>query len=265
MTRRIKRQPEFEINLQIKDEAFIRPPREAQRNWLLNKALTEFANNLTHLHRLAATFVAGKDGFSLPHQTTEEVRLADDDIMEDWQIPIMRAMSEVSARPDRELLEIGFGRGISAEFVQEKGVRSHTIVECEASVIERYHAWRGRYPERDIRLIEGLWQETTDQFGLYDAIFFHTYALDEDEYWANAVQSVTFAEHFFPTAVAHLKPGGVFTYLTNEIDSLGRDHQRLLFDHFSSFGIRKVEPLNLPQNVQDTWWADSMIVIEAIK
>jgi guanidinoacetate N-methyltransferase len=263
MTRRIKRLPDFEVTLEIKNDGFIRPPRDSQRNWLLNKALSEFASDLTALDPIARSFAPGSEAIALADRAHDD--LSDEEIMEDWQIPIMRAMAEAVAAPDRDLLEIGFGRGISSGFIQQIGVKSHTLVECNESVIERFHVWRRQFPDRDIRLIAGRWQDVTDRFGVYDAIFFHTYALNEDDYIENALQSVTFAEHFFPTAAAHLREGGVFTYLTNEIDSLSRAHQRLVFRYFRSFALGKVEPLNVPNDIRDTWWANSMVVIKATK
>ncbi len=77
-------------------------------------------------------------------------------------------------------------------------------------------------------------------------------------------RSVTFAAHFFPAAAEHLRPGGVFTYLTGEIDSLSRAHQRLLLERFSSFRVQRVA-LRVPDDVRDAWWADSMAVVEAVK
>ena len=65
----------------------------------------------------------------------------------------------------------------------------------------------------------------------FDGIFFHTYPLNEAEFVEQVAQSSTFAEHFFPVAAEHLNPGGVFTYLTNEIDSFSRPHQRALLDN----------------------------------
>ena len=62
-------------------------------------------------------------------------------------------------------------------------MRSHTIVECNDSVVERFHAWKAAYPERDIRLLHGKWQDLTDRMAQYDGIFFHTYPLDETESW----------------------------------------------------------------------------------
>ena len=42
MTRRIKRGRDFELVLDVKSDAFVRPPRDAQRNWLLSRAMSEF-------------------------------------------------------------------------------------------------------------------------------------------------------------------------------------------------------------------------------
>ncbi len=263
MTRRIKRQRDFEITLNITNDNFIRPPRDAQRNWLLNKSLAEFVDDLNALHPIAASFVPGIDQFNLENRTHKV--LTDDEIMEDWQIPIMQAMAKVAAAPDRDLLEVGFGRGVSADMIQSIGAKSHTIIECNDSVVERYLQWCEQYPQRDIRLLHGRWQDVTDQLEQYDSIFFHTYALDEEEYLETAVKSSTFAEHFFPTASKHLREGGVFTYLTNEIDSLSRAHQRAVFKYFSSFTLHQVTNLDLPQDIHDTWWANSMIVIKAVK
>jgi guanidinoacetate N-methyltransferase len=263
MTRRIKRLHQLDLSLEIKDPAFIRPPREAQRNWLLNQAVNEFVGNLLHLDRLAAQFVPGVERSELSDRTHSELR--DEDIMEDWQHPIMQAMAEIVTAAHGDVLEIGFGRGVSADYIQHCSAASHVIVECNESVAARFTAWRDRYPARDIRLIFGRWQDVTDQLGMYDGIFFHTYPLSEEEYLDYVVKSETFAEHFFATAAAHLRPGGVFTYMTNEIDSLGRGHQRALFRFFSSFEARVVGPLHLPATIRDQWWADSMVVIKAVK
>jgi guanidinoacetate N-methyltransferase len=103
-----------------------------------------------------------------------------------------------------------------------------------------------------------------DDLGCFDSILFHTYSLNEEESIERLARSVTFADNFFAVAAAHLVQGGVFTYLTNEIDSLSRAHQRLLFECFSSFRLHLV-PLQLPPDVRDAWWADTMAVIEVVK
>ncbi len=262
MTRKFKRLPNFDVQIQIKNPDFIRPPRQSQRNWLLNQALNEFVLDLEHYHGLARRFVPGEPNVTLEDRTQSE--LEDEEIMEDWQIPIMRAMADILTQSHGDVLEIGFGIGASATFIQKNGVRSHTIVECNDSVVARFQSWKENYPDQDIRLIHGLWQDTTAQFEMYDGIFFHTYPLSESEFVENIVKSITYAGHFFPTAAAHLRDGGVFTYLTNEIDSLSRAHQRLLFKYFTRIELEVVQ-FELPEDVRDAWWSDSMVVIKAIK
>lgn len=263
MTRRLRRHRDFEVVLQITRDDFIQPPRTSQRNWLLNRALNEFVDDLQHLDELARRFVAGREEPRLADRT--QATLSDDEIMEDWQIPVMRAMAEIASQTGGDVLEVGFGRGISASMIQEHGVRSHTVVECNDDVVVRYQRWREQYPGRDIRLVHGRWQDTVEQLDAYDGIFFHTYPLNEEEYVENVVRSVTFAQHFFPTAAEHLRPGGIFTYLTNETDSLSRAHQRLVFRYFREFTLRRVAPLVLPEESRDDLWGDSMVVIRAVK
>ncbi len=173
-----------------------------------------------------------------------------------------------SDRPNEthcNVLEIGFGRGVASSMIQERGVRSHTIIECNDSIVRRFEEWRQQYPDADIRLVHGLWQDTLNDLGLFDAIFFHTYPLNEAELVEQIAESTTFADHFFPYAAQHLVAGGVFTYLSNEVDSLSRQHQRLLFRHFRAIEIRIIDSLPIPNDVRDAWWSDSMAAVKARK
>ena len=151
MTRRLLRFEDFELALQIKNDGFIRPPRAAQRNWLLNSALKEFAADLNALDRLAAEFVPG--GERLPVHDRRQGELGDQEIMEDWQIPLMRVLAETVTAGHGALLEIGFGRGVAADFVQQFGVRSHTIIECNDAIVARCRGWRERYPDREVLVV----------------------------------------------------------------------------------------------------------------
>lgn len=262
MTKKIKRTENFEIVLEIKTEDFIRPPRDAQRNALLNNALNEFSDNLQAVDKLAVRFVPGKLQIALDDRTQKV--LSDEEIMEEWQIPLMRAMAEVVTETHGDILEIGFGYGVSATFIQEQSVSSHTLIECNDSVVEKFYQWKEFFKESKIKLVHGLWQDTINDLDLFDGIFFHTYPLNEEEYMKYVHGRATFAEHFFETAAKHLRPGGVFTYFSNEIDSLGRGHQRALFKHFSSVSLKLID-LELPDDINDTWWADSMVIVKAVK
>lgn len=264
--RRIIRTQRFDLTFQIKDPAFIRPPRESQRDWLLSRAAHEFAEDLNHLNEVAERFVPGTppDVLALKRDRSQ-AKLREDEILEDWHFSLMLAMARCVTEGKGDVLEIGFGRGISAGMIQEFGVRSHTIVECNDYVVREYfNPWRARYPDRDIRLVQAKWQEAIDDLGMYDGVFCQTYPLNEQEMVEGLLRTSTFAEPFFPVAAAHLREGGVFTYLTHEIDSLSRRHQRLLFQYFRSVSL-SVQPLEIDPETKDLWWADSMVVVKAIK
>jgi guanidinoacetate N-methyltransferase len=263
MTRRIKRSKEYELILEIKDDGFIRPPRDSQRNAVLNRAMGEFAADLNALDHVSKHFVSGALDIGIDSDRSEG-HLTDEQIMEDWQLPIMQAMSEIVADSHGDVLEVGFGRGISSGMIQQQGVQSHTIIECNTSIIERFQHWKSDQANQNIIMVEGMWQDTIDNLPQYDGIFFHTYPLNEEEYMKYVHGKVTFAEHFFPVAAEHLKPGGVFTYFSNEIDSLSRAHQRSLFQYFKELSIKRVS-LDMPPDVKDTWWANSMVIVKAIK
>ena len=263
MLRRIHRTDQYSLNLEIHDDTFISPPKEFQRSVLVSKSLKEYAEDLDALHDSAKRFVPGGVTERLDIDRTQK-ELSDQEIMEDWQIPLMQSMVNAITQSNGDILEIGFGRGISSTMIQEAGAASHTIIECNDSVVDRFHEWKPLMPGENIKLVHGLWQDTIQNLGQFDGLFFHTYPLNKDEYMAYVNGAVTFAEHFFPTAIEHLKDGGAFTYFSNEIDSLSREHQRLLLKYFSSFSVQTIS-LEVPNDVVDTWWADSMVVIKAIK
>ena len=265
--KRIKRTNAFQITLEIKDDNYINPPKIAQRNAVVNRALKEFSTELNSLNEQTKNFVAGAtaadDNIGLSERG--QAQLSAQEIMEDWQIPLMEAMAKAIAQDGGDILEVGFGRGVSADMIQKYPINSHTIIECNDLVVEQhFKPWKAKYATKDISLVHSLWQDSIDDLGLFDGIFFHTYPLNEDEYMQYVNASITFAEHFFHHASNHLKPGGSFTYFSNEIASLSREHQHLLLKYFSSFTIHVI-PLKMPKDVKDTWWADSMVVIKAIK
>jgi guanidinoacetate N-methyltransferase len=258
MIQRSRKLPDFDIVLKINNDAFMNTPRVFQKNWLINRSLDELVDDLLYLDKISPNFMRGSDRHNLQTLSHEQK------IMEDWQIPLMQAMASIVTETHGDILEVGFGRGISASYIQEFGVHSHTIVECNEEILNNYHTWKAKYPGRDIRCIHGRWQDVLDSLGMYDGIFFHTNVNNEKEFIDYVVQSVTFAEHFFPIAASHLKNGGIFTYLTHEIDSFSRRHQRAILRHFHSITLSRV-PLSLPDDSHDLWWADSMVVVKAVR
>lgn len=261
--RRFKRTPNFEIALTLKNDTFLRPPRDAQRSWVVNQAIKELADELDHLHTISTDFVPGVDFAGLGDRRQGD--LSDEEIMEDWQIPIMEAMANAVVRPGDAVLEVGFGRGVASDFIQRQNPESHTIIECNDAVVRRFEQWRGRHPDRQIQVIHALWQDAVADLHSFDAILFHTYPLDEADMMDQVLGSITFAEHFFDTAARLLKRGGRFTYLTNEADSLSRGHQRALLERFDTIQLSTQKNLDVPDDTKDAMWARSMVIVVAGK
>lgn len=271
----MKRQDDkFEISVEPRGDQFTKFPSTFQKEWLLGRAIGEFADDLEHLDGLSGHLVAGVERPSIDDRWEEsaatqneaELVIQGQQVMQSWERPLMQRLALAAARGGGDVLEVGFGMGISASFILEAGVRSYTVIECNDGVISTFERWRQRYPQTEIRLVRGRWQDVADQLGNYDGILFDTYPLSQDEYIRNEVQGRAYshAGEFFPLAAAKLKPGGIFTYFTCEIDSLSRGHQRLLLRHFDSFQVSVVRDLVPPVGCQ-YWWANSMAMVTATR
>lgn len=271
----MKRQYEkFAISLEAKEEHFTKFPSAFQKEWMLGRAFGEFADDLEHLDDLSGQLVPGlerpaiHDGWedSAAAQNAAELVIQGQQVMQSWERSLMQSMATAVTRSKGDILEVGFGMGISATAILDAGVRSYTVIECNDGVIESFERWRKHYPGTDIRLVRGRWQDVTDQLGEYDGILFDTYPLSQDEYIRNEVKGRPYshAGEFFPLAAAKLRRGGVFTYFTCEIDSLSRGHQRLLLRYFDSFQVSVVRGLTPPVGCQ-YWWSDSMVLVMATR
>jgi guanidinoacetate N-methyltransferase len=264
----------FSVAVEGGEGAFASFPTPFQRDWILGRALREFADDLEHLADVGPRLIPGVERPPIERRweasdagyDPAELVIQGQQVMQAWERPLMKRLAEGAARTHGDVLEIGFGMAISATFLQEVGVRSYTIVECNEEVIAFFERWKRDYPGRDIRLVQGRWQDVVDQLGSYDGILFDTYPLSQEEYLQNEVAGTayTHAGEFFPVAAAKLRPGGVFTYFTCEIDTLSRGHQRELLRHFDSFAVSVVRDLHPPADCQ-YWWADSMAVVEATR
>ena len=51
------------------------------------------------------------------------------EVMGSWEDPLMKRHAEVACENGGDILEIGFGMGISANYIQQQNPDSHTIIE----------------------------------------------------------------------------------------------------------------------------------------
>ena len=135
------------------------------------------------------------------------------EVMMDWETPIMEKAAEFICYNKGDILEIGFGMGICADYIQAQGVNSHTIVEIHPQIIEKLKTWAEG--KSNVTIIEGDWN-SVDNLSTYDGIFVDTYG---DDNWNN-VKSF---------ALDKAKSGTKITYWNN-FESENNEHS---FDSIS--------------------------------
>jgi len=94
------------------------------------------------------------------------------EVMMDWEAPIMEKSAEFICHNKGDILEIGFGMGICADYIQAQDVNSHTIVEIHPQIIEKLKVWAEDKP--NVVIIEGDWYDV-DGLSIYDGIFLDTF------------------------------------------------------------------------------------------
>lgn len=118
-------------------------------------------------------------------------------VMMSWEKEIMEAHAKLIATGG-DVLEIGFGMGLSATAIQEYGVSSHTIVEIHPEIAKRAREWAKDYP--NVIIVEGAWKDNVEKLGNYDGIFY-----DAESDPAQSEFGVFVKEKFS-------RPGSIFTW-----------------------------------------------------
>lgn len=99
------------------------------------------------------------------------------DIVElrEWERPYREALVG-QLRPSGDVLQIGFGEGHSATFIQTYKPKSHTIIENDPLLAAKAKRWASQYEH--ILIIEETWQKALPGLGIFAAILFGEFPLD---------------------------------------------------------------------------------------
>jgi len=180
-------------------------------------------------------------------------------VMQRWEVPYMEQLAEVVVSNGGHILEVGFGLGISAGFIQKsKKIKRHTIIEAHPDVVK--YAFK-LFPESiksgRMNIIQGFWEDVTQMLkdDFFDGILFDT----------SPIHKETVFFHFFPffqEGCRLLKKGGIFTYFSDEPKEITPNHMRMLrkagFKKID-FKICKVQP---PKSCR--YWRYNTIVVPII-
>ena len=63
------------------------------------------------------------------------------EVMMDWEHSLMSASAAYVCEGGGDILEIGFGMGISAGYIQSHSISSHTIIENHPQIITKAQEW----------------------------------------------------------------------------------------------------------------------------
>jgi protein arginine N-methyltransferase 2 len=118
-------------------------------------------------------------------------------VMMDWEDSLMKASADYICQNGGDILEIGFGMGISANYIQSHSINSHTIVENHPDILPILVQWAADKP--NVIIVEGSWYDKIDELGIYDGIFYDTYG-DKD------------LQHMSTTIPTLAKQGTLFTF-----------------------------------------------------
>ena len=95
------------------------------------------------------------------------------EVMMDWEDPLMSASAAYVCQNGGDILEIGFGMGISAGYIQSHSINSHTIIENHPDVIPKAQAWASK--KSNVTIITGSWYDVKDNLSTYDGLFYDTW------------------------------------------------------------------------------------------
>lgn len=123
------------------------------------------------------------------------------DVMANWEAPMMKVHADIVCGNGGHILELGFGMGISANFIQEHNIESHTIIEVNPGMYAFLEHWAEDKP--NVIPVKGNWYDDIPTDRKYDGIFYDCYG--------DMVN-----KRYFPTHIMqYCKPGTIITWFNN--------------------------------------------------
>ena len=110
-------------------------------------------------------------------------------IMMDWEHPIMSASAAYVTEGGGDILDIGFGMGISAGYIQSHSISSHTIIEPHPQIVEKVVEWSSG--KSNVTIISQSWADVTGSLGTYDGIFYDTSFDDKHNLFSSSLSELT--------------------------------------------------------------------------
>lgn len=160
----------------------------------------KFAKHIGEWKDAQATFTEGK------------LEILGRSVMEKWEEPYMKELANIVTSNGGKILEVGFGLGISARYIQEHEIEEHIIIEGNAGVFVKLEEF-AQQTKHKVTPIFGLWQDVVDSLpnDSFDGILFDTFVITENDV-------IEIPYYFIEQAYRLLKKGGVFSRFMREIE-----------------------------------------------
>ncbi|QTA87831.1 class I SAM-dependent methyltransferase [Desulfonema magnum] len=79
-------------------------------------------------------------------------------VMEDWEDAYMKELARIASGNSGVVLELGFGLGLSANYIQQQSIDKHIIIEANKDVFVKLEEFAKNAPHK-VEPILGLWEE----------------------------------------------------------------------------------------------------------
>ena len=112
-----------------------------------------------------------------------------DEVMMDWEHSIMSASAAYVTEGGGDILEIGFGMGISAGYIQSHSISSHTIVENHPQIIQKAVEWANN--KSNVTIVSQSWYDVRNSLGQFDGVFYDTYGDDNANQFSSSLSTLT--------------------------------------------------------------------------
>ena len=110
-----------------------------------------------------------------------------EEVMMSWEDSLMSASAAYVTQNGGDILEIGFGMGISAGYMHSHSISSHTIIENHPEIIPKAVQWASN--KSNVTIISQSWYDVRNSLGRFDGIFYDTYGDDTNYLFSSSLSS----------------------------------------------------------------------------
>ena len=111
------------------------------------------------------------------------------EVMMSWEDSLMSASAAYVTEGGGDILEIGFGMGISAGYMHSHSISSHTIIENHPQIIPKAVEWASG--KSNVTIVSQSWYDVRDSIGTFDGIFYDTYGDDNMYDFSSSLSGLT--------------------------------------------------------------------------